>query len=69
MTIIGIVAAVAGVAAGFAVTWAWAGSSAARARLELERRAAGLDGMAQELKKQNDALQQEIKLSQKRIED
>jgi DNA recombination protein RmuC len=69
MNMIGIVAAVAGVAAGFAVAWAWANASANAARLELERRAAGLDGMAQELKKQNDALHQEIKTSQQRIED
>jgi DNA recombination protein RmuC len=69
MTILEIVGAVAGVAAGFAVAWAWASSSAGAARLELERRAAGLDATAQELKKQNEALQQELKLSQKRIED
>jgi DNA recombination protein RmuC len=37
--------------------------------MELERRAAGLGGAAQELKKQNDDLQQQLRASQKRIED
>ncbi len=61
--------AVACLAAGFAVAWAWAKSSAGAARLELERRAAGLDGTVAELKKQNETLQQDGRLSQKRIED
>jgi DNA recombination protein RmuC len=56
-------------AAGFAIAWAWANSSAGVARMELERRAAGLAGTAQELKKQNDALQQDLRVSQKRIEE
>ena len=69
MTGTGILIAIACLAAGFAVAWAWANSSAGAARLELERRAAGLDGTAQELKKQNDALQQDLRVSQKRIEE
>src|SRR5216683_115172 len=69
MTETGILIAIACLAAGFAVAWAWANSSAGAARLELERRAAGLDGTAQELKKQNDALQQDLRVSQKRIEE
>src|SRR5580700_11663785 len=66
---IGILIAIACLAAGFAVAWAWANSSAGAARLELERRAANLDGTVQELKRQNDALQQELRASQKRIEE
>jgi DNA recombination protein RmuC len=69
MTGTGILVAIACLAAGFAVAWAWANSSAAAARMELERRAASLDGTAQELKKQNDALQQDLRVSQKRIEE
>ena len=69
MTGTGILIAIACLAAGFAVAWAWANSQAGAARLELERRAAGLDGTAAELKKQNDALQQELRVSQKRIEE
>lgn len=69
MTGIGILIAIACLAAGFAVSWAWANSSAGAARLVLERRAAGLDGTVAELKKQNDALQQEARASQKRIEE
>ena len=60
---------IACLAAGFAVAWAWANSSAGSARLELERRAAGLDGTAQELKKQNEALQQDLRVSQRRMEE
>jgi DNA recombination protein RmuC len=59
----------AGLAVGFAIAWVWANSSAGAARLELERRAAGLDGTAQELKKQNDVLQQDLRASQKRMEE
>jgi len=61
--------AIACFAAGFAVAWAWANSSGGAARLELEKRAAGLDSTATELKKQNDSLQQDLRVSQKRIED
>jgi DNA recombination protein RmuC len=61
--------AIACLAAGFAIAWAWAKSSSGAARLDLERRAAGLDGTVQELKKQNEALQQDLRVSQKRIED
>jgi DNA recombination protein RmuC len=64
-----ILIAFACLAAGFAIAWAWAKSSAAASRLELERRAAGLDGTAGELKKQNEALQQSARLSQQRIEE
>ena len=60
---------IACLAAGFAIAWAWANSTAGAARLELERRAAGLDGTAQELKKQNDTLQQDLRVSQKRMEE
>ncbi len=42
---------------------------AGAARLELEKRAAGLDGTAQELKKQNETLQQDLRAAQKRIEE
>src|SRR5487761_518597 len=64
-----ILISIACLAAGFAVAWAWANSSAGSARLELERRAAGLDGTAQELKKQNEALQQDLRVSQRRMEE
>jgi len=69
MTETGILIAIACLAAGFAVAWAWAKSSAGAARLDLEKRAASLDGTAQELKKQNDSLQQDLRVSQKRIEE
>src|ERR1700686_1985814 len=69
MTGPGILIAITCLAAGFAVAWALAKSSAGAARLELERRAAGLDGTAQELKKQNEALQRDVRVSQKRIEE
>ena len=69
MTATGIMIAIACFAAGFAVAWAWANSSGGAARLELEKRAAGLDSTATELKKQNDSLQQDLRVSQKRIED
>jgi DNA recombination protein RmuC len=69
MTVTAILIAVASLAAGFAVAWAWANSSSSAARLELERRAASLDGSVGELKKQNEALQQEARASQTRIED
>lgn len=64
-----ILIAIACFAAGFAVAWAWAKSSADYAKLELERRAANLDGTVQELKKQNEALQSAGKASQNRIEE
>jgi DNA recombination protein RmuC len=69
MTGINMLIAAACLAAGFAVAWAWAKSSAGSSRMELERRAAGLDGAAQELKKQNDSLQQDLRVSQKRVEE
>jgi DNA recombination protein RmuC len=69
MTGIGILIAIACLAAGFSIAWAWANSLAATARVELERRAAGLEGTAQELKNQNGALQQDLRVSQKRIEE
>jgi DNA recombination protein RmuC len=69
MTVSGILIAIACLVAGFAVAWAWAKSSAGAARLELERRAASLDGTVQELKKQNEALQKELRVSQGRIEE
>ena len=69
MTGIEILIAIACLAAGFAIAWAWANASAGAARLDLERRAAGLDGTAQELKKQNDTLQQDLRVSQKRMEE
>jgi DNA recombination protein RmuC len=69
MTSTGILIAIACLAAGFAAAWAWANSTAGAARLELERRAAGLDSTAQELKKQNDALQQDVRASQLRLEE
>jgi DNA recombination protein RmuC len=61
--------AIACLAAGFAAAWAWASSSGGTQRLELEKRAAGLDGTVVELKKQNDLLQQDSRALQKRIED
>ncbi len=69
MTVTGILFAIAGLAVGFAVAWTWVNSSAGAARLDLERKAASLDGTVGELKKQNEALLQEARLSQKRIED
>ena len=64
-----ILVAIVCLAAGFAVAWAWASSAASSARLDLERRTAGLDATVGELKKQNDALQQDARASQKRIEE
>ena len=64
-----ILVAIVCLAAGFAVAWAWANSTANSARLDLERRAAGLDATVGELKKQNDALQQDARASQNRIEE
>lgn len=69
MTGTAILIAIACLAAGFAAAWAWANSMAGAARLELEKRAAGLDGTAQELKKQNETLQQDLRAAQKRIEE
>jgi DNA recombination protein RmuC len=64
-----ILIATACFAAGSAIAWLLAKSSAGVAQLELERRAAGLDGTVAELKKQTDSLQQDLRASQKRIED
>jgi DNA recombination protein RmuC len=69
MTGTGILIAISCLAAGFAVAWAWANAKGGAARLEVEKRAAGLDGTVGELKKQNDALQQDLRVSQKRIEE
>src|SRR5665213_3043049 len=69
MTGIGILITIACFAAGFAVAWAWANSSAGATRLDLERRAAGLDGTVGELKKQSDTLQQDLRATQKRVEE
>jgi DNA recombination protein RmuC len=54
---------------GFAAAWAWARASAGAARLELEKRAASLDGAVGELKKQVDAQQEGLRVAQKRIEE
>jgi DNA recombination protein RmuC len=64
-----ILIATACLVAGFAVAWAWAKSASGLARLGLEKRAASLEGATQELKRQNEALQQEVRASQKRIEE
>src|ERR1700691_5544346 len=64
-----ILIAIACLGAGFAAAWAWASSSGGAVRLELEKRAAGVDGTAVELKKQNDALQQDLRTLQKRVEE
>jgi DNA recombination protein RmuC len=64
-----ILIAIACLGAGFAAAWAWASSSGGAVRLELEKRAAGLDGTVVELKKQNDILQQDLRTLQKRIEE
>jgi len=69
MTGTGILIAVACLVAGFAAAWAWANASAGAARLDLEKRAAGLDGTVGELKKQNDALQQDVRAAQKKFEE
>lgn len=69
MTSTAIIIAIACFAAGFAGAWAWANSSSGAARLELEKRASGLESKAAELKNQNDSLQQDLRASQKRIED
>src|SRR5579862_8234008 len=69
MTGPGILIAIVCLVAGFAVAWAWAKSSAGVARLELERRAAGLDGTVGELKKQNDTSQLELRALQTRVEE
>jgi DNA recombination protein RmuC len=55
--------------AGFAFAWVLAKSAASSARMELEKRGAALEGAAQELKKQNESFQQELRASQKRIEE
>ena len=55
--------------AGFAVAWMWAKSSAGAARLDLERRAATLEGTVGELKKQSETLQQDVRVAQRRIEE
>src|SRR5260370_3927334 len=65
----GIIVPVACFAAGFLIAWAWTRASVPAGRLELERRAANLEGTAGELKKQNDTLQQDLRTAQKRIED
>jgi DNA recombination protein RmuC len=64
-----ILIAIACLGAGFAIAWGLARASAGAARLDLERRAAGLDGTVAELKKQNDSLQLEVRASQNRIEE
>jgi DNA recombination protein RmuC len=64
-----ILIAVVCFAAGFAIAWLWTRGSAGAGRLELERRAAGLDGAVGELKKQTDTLQQDLRGAQKRIEE
>src|SRR6202162_1237697 len=64
-----ILIAIACLGAGFAAAWAWASSSGGVERLELEKRAAGPGGTALEIKKQNDALQQDLRSLQKRIEE
>jgi DNA recombination protein RmuC len=64
-----ILIAVTCFAAGFLVAWVWTRASAGAGRLELERRAASLEGTTGELKKQNDTLQQDLRVAQKRIED
>jgi len=69
MTGTDILIAAACLVAGFAAAWAWAKSASGSARLGLEKRAASLEGAAQELKRQNEALQQELRATQKRIED
>jgi len=69
MTGTAILIAIACLGAGFAAAWAWASSSGGAERLELEKRAAGLDGTVAELKKQNDSLQQDLRSLQKRIEE
>src|SRR5216683_706144 len=64
-----ILIAISCFAIGFAIAWLWVRGSAGAGRLELERRAAGLDGTVGELKKQTDTLQQDLRVAQKRIED
>jgi DNA recombination protein RmuC len=64
-----VLIAVACLAAGFAAAWAWASASGGAQRLELEKRAAGLDSTATELKKQNEVLQQDLRTLQRRIEE
>jgi DNA recombination protein RmuC len=68
MTATAIVIALACFAVGFAVAWAWVSSSAGSARLELERRAASLDGTVAELNKQNEALRQNLLAAQRKFE-
>ena len=69
MTGIEVLVAVACFVAGVVVAWLWSRASAGAARLELEKRAAGLDGAVGELKKQTDTMQQDLRGAQKRIED
>ena len=56
-------------AAGFAIAWLWSRGSAGAGRLELEKRAAGLDGAVGELNKQAELLQNDLRNAQRRIEE
>lgn len=64
-----ILIAVACFAAGFLLAWVVTRALAGARRLELEKRAASLDGTSSELKKQNESLLQDLRLTQKRLED
>ncbi len=69
MTATEILIAIACFAAGFGIAWLLRNSAAGTARLDLERRAAGLDGTVGELKKQSDTFQQDLRIAQTRIEE
>jgi len=61
--------AATGFAAGFLVAWLWARASSQTQKLELEKRAAGQQGAAEELKKQTLALQEQVRTLQGRVEE
>ena len=64
-----ILVGVISLAAGFLIAWLWSRSASAAGKLELERRVAGQQGAADELKKQTDTLQQNLRAAQSRLEE
>jgi len=63
-----LIIAIACFAGGFILAWLWSRASAHTVRLELEKRAAALDGVVGELTKQAEALKQDEKWLQTRVE-
>src|SRR5712691_4777051 len=63
-----LIIAIACFVGGFILAWLWSRASAHTARLEVEKRAAALDGAVGELTKQAEALKQDQKWLQTRVE-